>query len=96
MSMYRILAALSDPLRLLIVEKLSANERAVGELALALGRSQPTLSKALRVLRDAELVQVRRAGQLRYYSLRTDRFAELATWALEVARLDSRPSEKDE
>lgn len=84
--MYQQFRAISDPLRFEIVMHLSANEHAVGELALALGHSQPNISKALRVLRDADLVHVRKVGQSRYYSLRRDRFAEIARWVLGVAR----------
>lgn len=44
-------------------------ELRVGELVDLLGLSQPTVSKHLRVLRDAQLVAVREVGQHRYYSL---------------------------
>jgi DNA-binding transcriptional ArsR family regulator len=94
--MNKVFAALSDPIRFQIVERLSVNEHAVGELAFALGLSQPTTSKALRILRDADLVNVRRAGQLRYYSLRHDRFDEIARWALAMTHDDTRLNEGDE
>jgi DNA-binding transcriptional ArsR family regulator len=93
--MYSVFAALSDPLRLQIVERLGMNEHAVGELALALGRSQPTISKALRVLRDADLVNVRRVGQLRYYSLKADQLGVLAQWALAVGPHNTQLKEGD-
>jgi DNA-binding transcriptional ArsR family regulator len=86
--MDNVFAALSDPHRIEIIKRLSSNERAVGELANELGRSQPTVSKALRVLRDAGLVNVRTVGQLRFYSLRRERLGEVAQWALGLSRND--------
>jgi DNA-binding transcriptional ArsR family regulator len=87
--MDEIFAALADPLRFSIVERLSANEHTVGELVLAGDRSQPTISKALRVLRDAGLVNVRSVGQLRYYSLRRSHFEAIAHWALAIVHRDA-------
>jgi len=83
--MNEVFVALSDPIRFQIVERLSVNEHAVGELAFAIGLSQPTNSKALRILRDADLVNVRRVGQSRYYSLRVDRFDAVARWPLALS-----------
>ena len=79
--MFRLFGALADPLRLRIVEQLANGEYAVGHLAAELDCPQPTLSKALRVLRDADLVSVRVAGRLRYYSLRSRPFDDLVHWA---------------
>jgi DNA-binding transcriptional ArsR family regulator len=93
--MNRAFAALSDPIRFQIVGRLSVNEHAVGELALVLGLSQPTTSKALRILRDADLVRVRRVGQLRNYSLRNDRFVDIGRWALAMAHDNTRLDKAD-
>ena len=46
-----------------------ANGTSVSHIVQTLGVSQPTVSKHLKVLRDAELVSVREEGQHRYYSL---------------------------
>jgi DNA-binding transcriptional ArsR family regulator len=53
---------------------------AVGELVGALGLSQPTTSKHLRVLRDAGLVRVLPAAQRRIYALEPGPLAELDAW----------------
>jgi len=94
--MNKIFAALSDPIRFRIVERLSVNEHAVGELAFVIGLSQPTTSKALRILRDADLVNVRRVGQSRYYSLRAVQFGAIARWALTMAHDETRLREVDD
>lgn len=79
-------ALLAEPNRRRIVELLQGGERAVGELVEGLGSSQPGVSKHLRVLREAGLVAVRRAGQRRLYSVRPERLQELDEW-LEPYRL---------
>lgn len=73
--------ALAHPTRVRILELLRQNERSVGELVLELGHSQTAVSKHLRTLREAGLVDVRTAAQLRYYRIRPERFDELAVWA---------------
>jgi DNA-binding transcriptional ArsR family regulator len=63
------LAALADPTRREILERLSERPRAVGELAGELPVSRPAVSQHLRVLRDAGLVAGRAAGNRRIYGL---------------------------
>ena len=75
-----VLAVLAEPTRSRIVELLRARERSVGELVDALGMSQPAVSKHLRVLREAALVEVRVDGQRRRYRLRTEPLQELDRW----------------
>jgi ArsR family transcriptional regulator len=62
-----------DILTVLLDAHVSADSRtgdvSVGEMVTALGLSQPTVSKHLRVLRDAGLVHVREDGQHRYYGI---------------------------
>ncbi len=53
---------------------------AVGEIVERLGLRQPQVSKHLRVLSDAGLVEVRPAAQQRIYSLRAEPFKELDVW----------------
>ena len=60
---------LAEPHRRRILELLRGDERAVGELVTELGLSQPGVSKHLRVLRDAGLVEVRGDAQRRLYRL---------------------------
>jgi DNA-binding transcriptional ArsR family regulator len=57
-----------------------AGEVSVGELVTELGISQPTVSKHLKVLREAGLVVVRDEGQHRYYRLDRAPFGELERW----------------
>lgn len=52
----------------------------VGSLVEALGLTQPTVSKHLKVLRESKLVTVREEGQHRYYRLNSEPLDELASW----------------
>jgi DNA-binding transcriptional ArsR family regulator len=78
--MRETLSALAEPNRLQIVELLRAKPRAVGEIAERLGLRQPQVSKHLRVLSEAGLVEVRPFAQQRIYSLRAEPFKELDVW----------------
>lgn len=62
-------AALADPTRRAIVERLAAGPIAVGELARELPVSRPAVSQHLRVLESAGLVVVRQVGTRRLYQL---------------------------
>lgn len=55
-------------------------DASVGSLVEALGLTQPTVSKHLKVLREAKLVTVREEGQHRYYRLNPEPLDELASW----------------
>jgi DNA-binding transcriptional ArsR family regulator len=70
-----------DILRLLL-DRASAGERgtSVSHIVHELGASQPTVSKHLKVLRDAHLVSVREEGQHRYYSLSAAPLDEIDDW----------------
>jgi DNA-binding transcriptional ArsR family regulator len=74
------LIALSEPNRLRIVELLREKPRPVGEIAKRLRLRQPQVSKHLRVLSDAGLVDVRPVAQQRIYQLRSEPFTELDKW----------------
>jgi DNA-binding transcriptional ArsR family regulator len=63
------LAALGDPTRRAIFERLAERPRAVGELASELPVSRPAVSQHLKVLKDARLVIDRSAGTRRIYQL---------------------------
>lgn len=65
----RLLKALANPDRLLLLCQLSQGELNVGELEQALGIRQPTLSQQLAVLRREGLVETRRDGKLIYYRI---------------------------
>jgi DNA-binding transcriptional ArsR family regulator len=62
-------AALGDPTRRAIVERLAERPRAVGELAHVLPVSRPAVSQHLRVLKEARLVTERSEGTRRIYRL---------------------------
>ena len=62
-------AALGDPTRRAIFERLAEHPRAVGELASALPVSRPAVSQHLKVLKDARLVVDRPAGNRRIYEV---------------------------
>jgi DNA-binding transcriptional ArsR family regulator len=66
------LAALGDPTRRAIFERLADRPRAVGELARELPVSRPAVSQHLKVLKDAGLVIDRPAGTRRIYQLDPD------------------------
>jgi DNA-binding transcriptional ArsR family regulator len=63
------LAALADPTRRAIFERIADRPRAVGELAQELPVSRPAVSQHLKVLKDAGLVAGQRAGNRRIYQL---------------------------
>lgn len=87
-------AAVAEPHRRQILDLLRDGERSVGELVGPVGLSQPGVSKHLKVLREAGLVDVRPAGKQRWYELRAQPLAELGDWlepyrALWSERLDA-------
>jgi DNA-binding transcriptional ArsR family regulator len=80
------LQVLAEPNRLAIVELLREGERPVGDIVEHLSLSQPAVSKHLRVLKDARVVEVRADAQRRLYRIRPEPLAELGDW-LEPYRL---------
>jgi DNA-binding transcriptional ArsR family regulator len=94
-------AALTDRNRRAVLGLLRERPRAVGELVGALGLTQPTTSKHLRVLREAGLVRVLPDRQRRIYALDPAPLAELDAWldpyrALWNDRLDALGRHLDE
>ena len=73
-------ALLADPSRRRLLDELRAGERTVGTLVDRLGLSQPAVSKHLRVLRDAGLVNARVDAQRRIYQLCADGLREVDEW----------------
>jgi DNA-binding transcriptional ArsR family regulator len=78
--MMSTLRALAEPNRFQIVELLRGGPQAVGEMVERLGLQQPQVSKHLRVLHDAGMVDVRVDAQRRVYSLRAEPLQELEVW----------------
>lgn len=75
-----VLQALADPSRRTVLEILRDHPASAGELAEALPIARPGVSRHLRVLREAGLVDVRQEAQRRIYSLRADPLAEVDRW----------------
>ena len=73
-------AALAAPPRRQILDLLREGERSVGDLVARLKLSQPGVSKHLKVLREAGLVEVRPRGRERWYGLRPQPLAEVDEW----------------
>jgi DNA-binding transcriptional ArsR family regulator len=72
--------ALADPSRRTVLEILRDHEATAGELADALPIARPGLSRHLRVLRQAGLVDVRQDAQRRIYRLRPEALIEVDDW----------------
>lgn len=82
-----VFEVLVEPNRRRILDLLRDGHRPVGEIVLALGLSQPAVSKHLRVLKQAGLVLVRPDAQRRLYQLRPEPLAELDAWLAPYRRL---------
>ena len=87
MAMEATLQVLAEPRRLAILGLLRDGELPVGELVARLRMSQPAVSKHLRVLRDAGLVEVRADAQRRLYRIRPEPLAELDQWLATYRKL---------
>jgi len=86
-----VLAALADPTRRAVFERVADGPVAVGELATGLPVSRPAVSQHLKVLKDAGLVTDRAAGNRRIYALDTDGVQALRDylerfWSVSLAR----------
>ena len=89
-----VLDAIAEPTRRRILDAVRDGERSVGELVEVVAMGQPGVSRHLKVLRDAGLVEVRRDAQRRLYRLRPEPLMELDAWlepyrAVWADRLDS-------
>jgi len=71
---------LAEPNRRAILSLLVSSEQSVGEIERRLRMSQPTVSKHLRVLRDAGFVESTVAAQRRLYRLRPQPNMEMEAW----------------
>jgi DNA-binding transcriptional ArsR family regulator len=75
-----VFAVIAESTRRDILVSLRSGDKAVGELVEELAASQPTISKHLKVLREAQLVSMRAQGQKRYYALNRKPLEGIATW----------------
>jgi len=92
--MEAVLRALADESRRTMLDTLTRGPATAGELASLLPIARPGVSRHLRVLREAGLVEVRQEAQRRVYSLRPEPLAEVDQWlaryrALWEHRLDA-------
>jgi DNA-binding transcriptional ArsR family regulator len=75
-----VLRALSDESRRTVLDALRTQPATVNELASLLPIARPGVSRHLRVLREAGLVEVRQQAQQRIYTLRPEPLADLDAW----------------
>ena len=73
-------AALAEPMRAEIVERLAARPMAVGELAALLPVTRPAVSQHLKVLKEARLVRDRAEGTRRVYSIDPAGLGPMREW----------------
>ncbi|MFH5878617.1 ArsR/SmtB family transcription factor [Arthrobacter sp. NA-172] len=75
-----VFAVIAEATRRDILVSLRSGDKAVGELVEELAASQPTISKHLKVLREADLVSMRAQGQKRFYALNPKPLVGVANW----------------
>lgn len=80
MTYERALAALADPTRRAVFERLRRGPRSVGELADGLPVSRPAVSQHLKALQEAGLVRSEARGTARIYRIHAPALQELRTW----------------
>jgi DNA-binding transcriptional ArsR family regulator len=80
-------AVLAEPTRRRILDQLRRSESSVGELVDALSISQPTMSKHLKVLREAGFISCRTAAQHRIYRIEARPFEAFDEWLEPYRRL---------
>lgn len=78
--MESVFEVIAEPNRRAILSLLVASEQSVGEIERQLGMPQPTVSKHLRVLRDAGFVEATVDAQRRLYRLRPEPLQEVDAW----------------
>ena len=74
------MAALADPMRQEILEKLRAGPRPVGEIAAGMPISRPAVSQHLKVLKESGLVAETRAGTRHYFAIAPEGIGALRTY----------------
>ena len=81
---------IAEPNRRAILSLLASSERCVGDIERQLRMPQPTVSKHLRVLREAGFVESRTEAQRRLYRLKPEPLKELDDWLVPFRRFWSR------
>ena len=75
-----VFAALADPTRRAIIERLALGEASAGELAEPFGISKPAISKHLKVLENANLIVRKKEAQWRLFELQSDTLRVASDW----------------
>ena len=78
--------ALADPTRRAVLDLLRAGTRPAGEIARAFPISRPAISKHLKILRRAHLVDEHRQGRHRFYQLNPEPLKTVDSWLDEYRR----------
>ena len=89
-----VFKALADPKRRKILRMLNGNELTAGEISKEFDISAPSMSHHFSILKDAELISARRAGQQIYYSLNTTVFEDLLTVLMDTFSARNEPEGK--
>jgi DNA-binding transcriptional ArsR family regulator len=84
--MESVFEVIAEPSRRAILSLLVSSEQSVGEIERRLGMPQPTVSKHLRVLRDAGFVEATVDAQRRLYRLKPEPLQELDAWLAQFRR----------
>jgi DNA-binding transcriptional ArsR family regulator len=79
--------AVAEPQRRAIISVLAAGEQSVGDLTEQLTLQQPQVSKHLKVLKEVEVVHVRKAGKQRFYSLNATKLKPIHDWVASFEHL---------
>ena len=87
MGMASTFDVVAEPTRRRILDLIRDEERPVNDLVRRLDISQPGVSKHLKVLREAGLVEVRQDAQRRLYRVRAEPLAEIDSWLAPYRRL---------
>ena len=85
--MESVFEIIAEPNRRAILGLLASSEKSVGEIERRLHMSQPTVSKHLRVLREAGLVESTVDAQRRLYHVKPEPFKEVDSWLVPFRRL---------
>jgi DNA-binding transcriptional ArsR family regulator len=81
-----VFVIVAEPNRRAILSLLASSEQSVGEIERSLGMPQPSVSKHLRVLREAGVVESTVAAQRRLYRIKPDSLRELDAWLAQFRR----------
>lgn len=91
-----VFSVIADPTRRNIVHLLAEQTRTVGAVVEHLNMSQPTISKHLKILREARAVTVLVEGQRRLYSLNPEVFDEITAWVADIQAIAHSTKEQRE